>query len=64
VNYDGKTNMYDVGAAALCFGAVYGPPFRWYFRCDFNNDRKIDMKDVGAVAMSFGKSSTTWTPLP
>jgi len=66
VNYDWKTNMFDVGAAAASFGAIYGPPIslRWSFRCDFNNDRKIDMKDIGGVAQNFGKTSTPWTPLP
>ena len=64
VNYDGKTNMFDVGAAAICFGAAYGPPIspRWNFRCDFNNDRRIDMKDIGGVAQNFGKTSSVWTP--
>ncbi len=66
VNYDGKTNMFDVGAAAASFGSVFGPPIslKWIYRCDFNNDRKIDMKDVGRVAGAFGKKSTSWTPLP
>jgi peptide/nickel transport system substrate-binding protein len=64
VNYDGKTNMVDIGMAAASFGAVYGPPIssRWIYRCDFNNDRKIDMRDIGRVASSFGKTSTPWTP--
>ena len=64
VNYDGKINMYDIGAAAICFGAAYGPPIspRWNFRCDFNNDRKIDMKDISGVAKNFGKTSSVWTP--
>jgi peptide/nickel transport system substrate-binding protein len=64
VNYDGKTNMVDVGAAAACFGAAYGPPIdpRWVYRCDFNNDREIDMKDIGGVAKNFGKISVPWTP--
>jgi hypothetical protein len=66
VNYDGKTNMIDIGTAAVSFGAVYGPPIssRWIFRCDFNNDRKIDMKDIGGVAQNFGKTSATWIPPP
>jgi peptide/nickel transport system substrate-binding protein len=66
VNYDGKTNMFDIGMAASSFGATYGPPIsaRWNFRCDFNNDRKVDMKDIGGVAKNFGKTSTSWTPLP
>jgi hypothetical protein len=56
--------MYDIGAAAICFGAAYGPPIspRWNFRCDFNNDRKIDMKDISGVAKNFGKTSSVWTP--
>jgi len=64
VNYDGKTNMYDIGMAAASFGAVYGPPIssRWVYRCDFNNDRHIDMKDIGGVAQNFGKTSAVWTP--
>jgi peptide/nickel transport system substrate-binding protein len=64
VNYDGKTNMFDIGAAAASFGAIYGPPIssKWNFRCDFNNDRKIDMKDIGGVAKNFGKTSSVWTP--
>jgi len=64
VNYDGKTNMFDVGAAATSFGAIYGPPAssRWFYRCDFNNDRKIDMKDVSGVAKNFGKIGALWTP--
>jgi len=63
VDYDGKTNMLDVGATAASFGAVYGPPInsRWNFRCDFNNDRKIDMRDIGVVAKNFGKTSAPWT---
>ena len=66
VNYDGKINMFDIGATAASFGAIYGPPIstRWNFRCDFNNDRKIDMKDIGGVAKNFGKISATWTPAP
>jgi peptide/nickel transport system substrate-binding protein len=66
VNYDGKTNMIDIGTTAASFGAIYGPPMstRWIFRCDFNNDRKIDMKDIGTVAKNFGKTSGTWTPPP
>jgi len=66
VNYDGKTNMVDIGTTAASFGAAYGPPIgaRWVYRCDFNNDRKIDMKDIGGVAQNFGKTSTMWTPLP
>jgi len=64
VNYDGKTNMFDIGAAASSFGAIYGPPTssRWVYRCDFNNDRKIDMKDIAGVAKNFGKTSPTWSP--
>jgi peptide/nickel transport system substrate-binding protein len=66
VNYDGKTNMVDIGTAAACFGAAYGPPInpRWAYRCDFNNDRKIDMKDIGGVAKNFGKTSLIWAPSP
>jgi len=66
VNYDGKTNMVDIGTAAASFGTVYGPPIglRWIYRCDFNNDRKVDMKDIGGVAQNFGKTSTKWTPSP
>ena len=66
VNYDGKTNMVDIGMAAGSFGAVYGPPTspRWVYRCDFNNDRKINMKDIGGVAKNFGRTSPTWTPPP
>jgi peptide/nickel transport system substrate-binding protein len=64
VNYDGKTNMFDIGAAAASFGAIYGPPIspRWMYRCDFNNDRKIDMRDIGGVAKNFGKTSGIWAP--
>jgi len=64
VNCDGKVNMYDIGAAAASFGAIYGPPIssRWMYRCDFNNDRKVDMKDIGGVAQNFGKTSSVWTP--
>jgi hypothetical protein len=64
VNYDGKTNMFDIGAAAASFGSIYGPPMstKWVYRCDFNNDRKIDMKDIGGVAKNFGKISVLWTP--
>jgi hypothetical protein len=64
VNYDGKTNMFDVGAAAASFGGIHGPPIgsRWNFRCDFNNDRKIDMKDISGVAKNFGKTSSVWAP--
>jgi len=64
VNYDGKVNMYDIGAAAASFGAIFGPPIsaRWVYRCDFNNDRKIDMKDIGGVAKNFGKTSNVWAP--
>jgi peptide/nickel transport system substrate-binding protein len=64
VNYDGKTNMVDIGTTAASFMCIYGPPMstRWVFRCDFNNDRKIDMKDIGFVAKNFGKLSFTWTP--
>jgi hypothetical protein len=66
VNYDGKTNMFDIGATAASFGAIFGPPIssRWIYRCDFNNDRKIDMKDIGRVASSFGETSTPWIPAP
>jgi hypothetical protein len=66
VNYDGKTNMFDIGTAAASFGAIYGPPMstKWVYRCDFNNDRKVDMKDIGEVAKNFGKTSATWTPQP
>lgn len=66
VNYDGKTNMFDIGMTASSFGAICGPPTspRWNFRCDFNNDRKIDMKDIGGVAQNFGKTSTPWSPPP
>jgi peptide/nickel transport system substrate-binding protein len=65
VNYDGKTNMVDIGTTAASFGAIYGPPMsaKWVYRCDFNNDRKIDMKDIGGVAKNFGKTSTTWAPV-
>jgi peptide/nickel transport system substrate-binding protein len=64
VNYDGKTNMIDIGTTAASFGAIYGPPMsaKWVYRCDFNNDRKVDMKDIGGVAKNFGKTSTAWTP--
>ena len=64
VNYDGKTNMIDIGTTAASFGAIYGPPvgLKWVYRCDFNNDRKIDMKDIGGVAKNFGKTSVAWTP--
>jgi ABC-type transport system substrate-binding protein len=64
VNYDGKVNMFDIGAAAASFGAIYGPPIspRWSFRCDFNNDRKLDMRDIGGVAKNFGKVSALWAP--
>ena len=64
VNYDGKTNMIDIGVTASSFGAIYGPPMstKWVYRCDFNNDRKVDMKDIGGVAKNFGKTSTAWTP--
>jgi hypothetical protein len=66
MNYDGKTNMKDIGAAAASFGAVYGPPgsIKWVYRCDFDNDRKIDMKDISTVAQNFGKTSPTWSPPP
>jgi peptide/nickel transport system substrate-binding protein len=66
LNYDGKTNMYDIGPAALCFGAVYGPPIssKWVYRCDLNNDRKIDMKDIAGCAKNFGKTSSAWPPPP
>jgi peptide/nickel transport system substrate-binding protein len=66
VNYDGKTNMVDIGTAASCFNAIYGPPMstKWVYRCDFNNDRKVDMKDIGEVAQNFGKTSAKWTPSP
>jgi hypothetical protein len=64
VNYDGRTNMIDIGTTAASFGAVYGPPMsaKWNFRCDFNNDRRIDMKDIGRVAKNFGKESSVWNP--
>jgi peptide/nickel transport system substrate-binding protein len=64
VNYDGKTNMVDIGTTAASFGAVFGPPtsIKWVYRADFNNDRKIDMKDIGGVAKNFGKTATAWTP--
>jgi peptide/nickel transport system substrate-binding protein len=64
VNYDGKTNMVDIGTTAASFGAIYGPPMgtKWVYRADFNNDRKIDMKDIGGVAKNFGKTTTAWTP--
>ena len=64
VNYDGKTNMVDIGTTAASFGAIYGPPMstKWVYRCDFNNDRKVDMKDIGGVAKNFGKTSTAWNP--
>jgi peptide/nickel transport system substrate-binding protein len=64
VNYDGKTNMVDIGTTAASFGSIYGPPMstKWVYRCDFNNDRKIDMKDIGGVAKNFGKTTTAWTP--
>jgi peptide/nickel transport system substrate-binding protein len=66
VNYDGKTNMVDIGTTAASFGAIYGPPMstKWVYRCDFNNDRKVDMKDIGGVAKNFGKTSTAWNPAP
>jgi peptide/nickel transport system substrate-binding protein len=66
VNYDGKTNMVDIGTTAASFGATYGPPMstKWVYRCDFNNDRKVDMKDIGGVAQNFGKTSATWIPPP
>jgi len=64
VNYDGKTNMVDIGTTAASFGAIYGPPMsaKWVYRADFNNDRKIDMKDIGGVAKNFGKTSAVWNP--
>jgi peptide/nickel transport system substrate-binding protein len=64
VNYDGKTNMVDIGTTAASFGAIFGPPMstKWVYRCDFNNDRKIDMKDIGGVAKNFGKTTTAWAP--
>jgi hypothetical protein len=63
MNYDGKINFKDIGAAAASFGAVYGPPasIKWVYRCDFDNDRKVDMKDIGEVAKNFGKTSALWT---
>jgi len=56
--------MFDIGAAAASFGAIYGPPINptWIYRCDFNNYRKIDMKDIGGVAENFGKTSSVWVP--
>jgi peptide/nickel transport system substrate-binding protein len=62
INYDGKINMFDVGATAASFATLYGPPMssRWVYRCDFNNDRKIDMKDISGVAKNFGKTSAVW----
>jgi peptide/nickel transport system substrate-binding protein len=64
VNYDGKTNMVDIGTTAASFGAIYGPPMstKWVYRADYNNDRKIDMKDIGGVAKNFGKTATAWAP--
>jgi len=64
VNYDGKTNMVDIGTTAASFGAIYGPPMsaKWVYRADFNNDRKIDMKDIVGVAKNFGKTTTAWAP--
>ena len=64
VNYDGKTNMVDIGTTAASFGAIYGPPMsvKWMYRADFNNDRKVDMKDIGGVAKNFGKICSIWTP--
>jgi len=64
VNYDGKTNMVDIGTTAASFGAIFGPPMssKWVYRCDFNNDRKVDMKDIGGVAKNFGKTSAPWVP--
>jgi peptide/nickel transport system substrate-binding protein len=66
VNYDGKTNMIDIGTTAASFMCIYGPPMstKWLYRCDLNNDRKIDMKDIASVAKNFGKTSTAWTPPP
>jgi peptide/nickel transport system substrate-binding protein len=66
VNYDGKTDMKDIGYVARSFGASYGPPLnpRWIFRCDVNNDRKIEMKDIGLLAKQFGRTSPTWNPPP
>jgi peptide/nickel transport system substrate-binding protein len=65
VNYDGKTNMVDIGTTAASFGAIYGPPMsaKWVYRADFNNDRKIDMKDIGGVAKNFGKTAVAWAPV-
>ena len=66
VNYDGRTNMIDIGTAAASFGGSYGveTPIssKWNFRCDFNNDRRIDMKDIAGVAKNFGRTSAIWTP--
>jgi peptide/nickel transport system substrate-binding protein len=64
VNYDGKTNMVDIGVTAASFGTIYGPPMsaKWVYRADFNNDRKVDMKDIGGVAKNFGKITTAWAP--
>jgi peptide/nickel transport system substrate-binding protein len=66
INYDGKVNMYDIGAVAASFGAEYGPPTRarWIFRCDLNNDRKINMLDIGMVARYVGKTAVPWVPPP
>jgi len=66
VNYDGKTDMKDIGTTAASFGAIFGPPMsaKWIYRCDFNNDRKIDMKDIGGAAKNFCKTSPVWVPSP
>jgi branched-chain amino acid transport system substrate-binding protein len=62
LNYDGKVNMADVGAAAKAFGTKPGDT-RYNFEADTNVDGKIDMKDIGAVAKNFGKTQSPW-PLP
>jgi len=67
VNYDGKTDMKDIGVAAKAFGQVANPiGSKWCYRADVNNDRKIDMKDIGFIAKWFGKPAPpgygTWSP--
>ncbi len=63
-NYDGKVNMYDIGAVAASFGAIMVRQCssRWNFRCDLNDDRKINMQDIGMVARYFGKTAIAWIP--
>jgi hypothetical protein len=55
VNYDGKADMRDVGAAAIAFGSFPDHP-RWNLAADENEDDKVNLLDIGLICKCFGKT--------